>query len=83
MSRSWENMFLGFLNRADTNHSAKLHKMVRGLEFRFRKWKDCIIYVAKTKVLVSCAFVFAYAKKRSHDEAQMILTALKLSIKSK
>ena len=40
---------------------------------------DCTIYVAKTKVLISCAvtaqlicaFVFAYAKSRSsHDAAQ-------------
>ena len=42
--------------------------------------RDCTIYVAKTKVLISCAvteqlicvFVFAYAKSRfSHDTARM------------
>ena len=44
------------------------------------KWRDCTIYVAKTKALLSCsgtaqliwAFVFAYAKSRfSHDTAQL------------
>ena len=48
--------------------------------FGFRKLRDCSIYVAKAKALISfavtakliCVFVFAYAKKRfSHDEAQM------------
>ena len=35
---------------------------------------DCTIYVAKTKVLISCAFVFAYAKSRfSHDVAHIKL----------
>ena len=43
---------------------------------------DCTIYVAKTKVLISCevifqlicVFVFAYAKSRfSHDTAHVIL----------
>ena len=29
-------------------------KMVRGLKFRFRKKKNCSIYLAKTKVLISC-----------------------------
>ena len=42
--------------------------------------RDCTIYVAKTKALISCAvstqlicaFVFAYAKRRlSHDGAQL------------
>ena len=44
--------------------------MARGLNFRFRKKRDCTIYVAKTKTLISfavtakliCVFVFAYAK---------------------
>ena len=43
--------------------------------------RDCTIYVAKTKALISCAvtaqlifvFIFAYAKSRfSHDAAHMI-----------
>ena len=46
----------------------------------FRKKRDCIICVAKTKALISCAvtaqlicgFVFAYAKSRlSQDVAQI------------
>ena len=46
--------------------------------FRFRKYRDCTIYVAKTKALICfavtaqliCPFVFAYAKSRfSHGMA--------------
>ena len=46
----------------------------------FRKLRDCTIYVAKTKALISfafnvkliCFFVFAYAKSWfSHDVAHM------------
>ena len=53
----------------------------RSLKFRFSKLRDCTIYVAKTKALISfavtakliCVFVFAYAKSRfSHDEAQFL-----------
>ena len=49
--------------------------------FIFRKNRNCTIYEAKTKVLVSCAvtaqlicdFVFAYAKSRFyHDVAHII-----------
>ena len=56
--------------------------MARGLKFGLRKQRDCTIYVAKTKALISCAvtaqlicvFVFAFAKKRiSHNEAQIII----------
>ena len=54
--------------------------MVRDLKFCFKKKMDCIIYVVKTKVLISfavtvqliCAFVFAYAKFRFyHDVAHI------------
>ena len=50
--------------------------------FVFRKKRDCTIYVAKTKALISCAvtaqlicaFVFVYAKSRfSDDTAKLIL----------
>ena len=50
------------------------------LNFRFRKWRDCTIRVAKTKTLISfpvtvkliCVFVFAYAKIRfSHVAAHI------------
>ena len=56
--------------------------MARGLKFGFRKQKDCTIYEAKTKALISCAvttqlicvFVFAFAKSRfSHNEAHIII----------
>ena len=60
-----------------------LYKHRRWLEawnFGFRKKRNCTIYVAKTKALISCmvtaqlicAFVFAYALSRfSHDVAQI------------
>ena len=60
-----------------------LYDHTRWLEaenFVFRKKRDCTIYVAKTKALISfvvtakliCVFVFAYGKSRfSHDEAQI------------
>ena len=56
--------------------------MARGLKFGCRKQRDCTIYVAKTKALISCAvtaqlicvFVFAFAKSRfSHNEAHIII----------
>ena len=55
--------------------------MARGLNFGFRKKRDCTICIVKTKALISCAvivqlicaFVFTYAKSRfSHDAAQML-----------
>ena len=47
-------------------------RCLEALNFRFRKKRDCTIYVAKTKALISCAvtaqlicgFVLAYAKRR-------------------
>ena len=53
---------------------------MEALNFGFRKKRDCTIYIAKTKALISfaitakliCVFVFAYAKSRfSRDEAQV------------
>ena len=46
------------------NQAVQPQKMATGLIFGFSKKKDCTIYVAKTKALISCAFVFAYAKNR-------------------
>ena len=62
----------------------RLYNHTRWLEagnFVFSKYRDCTIYVAKTKALISfvvtaklfCVFVFAYAKSRfSYNEAHMI-----------
>ena len=62
-------------------------KATIGLKFRilnFRKKRNCTIYVAKIKWLISClitvqlicAFVFPYAKSRfSHDVAQVRATS--------
>ena len=53
-------------------------RWLEALNFGFTKKRDCIIFVAKTKALISfavtakliCVFVFAYAKSRfSHNEA--------------
>ena len=49
--------------------------------FRFRKIRDCTIYVAKTKALISwavdlrfCFRIYMYVKSRfSHDPAQTLL----------
>ena len=66
---SLENLYLGFPTRSDTNLAVQPKKLVRGLKFGIKERRDCIIYVAKTKVLIGCAvtgqlicvFVFAYA----------------------
>ena len=63
-----ENLSSGFLTRSNTNRAVQPQKITIGL--RFGKSRDCTIYVAKTKVLISCAvtmqlicaYVFAYAK---------------------
>ena len=63
-----------FLIWSDTNQAVQPQKP----DFGFRKKRDCTIYVAKTKALISyavtakliCVFVFAYAKCWfSHDAA--------------
>ena len=65
---------------SDKNQAVQLQKMARGLNFGFRKYRDCTIYVAKTKALISfavtakliCVFVLAYAKRWfSHDAAHI------------
>ena len=56
----------GFLTKSDTNQPVQSRKQAKSLKF---KKKDCTKYVAKTKMLISCAvtaqliciFVFAYA----------------------
>ena len=46
-------------------------RWVESLNFGFCKKRGGIIRVAKTKALISFAFVFAYAKSRfSHEAAQ-------------
>ena len=68
---------------SDTNQAVQLQKVARGLKIRIQKVDVSfylIIYVAKTKALISfkvtekliCVFVFAYAKRWfSHDAAQI------------
>ena len=67
-----------FLTRSDTKVAVQSQKIAKGLNFGFRKKRDCTIYVAKAKALISfavtakliCVFVFAYAKHWfSHDAA--------------
>ena len=67
-----ENMYLGFLPGP---------KQTRLYNFGFKEYRDCTIYTAKTKVLISCTltaqlicvFVLVYAKNSfSHDAAHMM-----------
>ena len=51
-----ENRSSGFPKGSDTNRSVQSQKKARSLNFGFRKKRDCIIHVVKTKVLISLAF---------------------------
>ena len=65
-----ENLSSGFQTRFDTNLEVQQQKMAR----------DCTIYVAKTKVLISCVvtskricdFVFTCKSRLSHDPAHVM-----------
>ena len=62
-----KNMSSGFPTRYCTNRAVQPQKMAR--YFGFWKERDCTIYVAKTKALISCLIT---AKSRfSHDAAQI------------
>ena len=59
--------------RSDTNRVVQPQRMA----FGFRKKRNCVICVAKTKMLITaqliCVFVFAYAEGRfSHDTAHLL-----------
>ena len=66
-----ENLSSVFQTRSDTNQAVQPQKMARGLEFDLGS-KGLLLYVSKTKALISCsfamqlicAFAFAYAKSR-------------------
>ena len=73
---SQENLFLGFLNRSDTNQAVQQQKMARGLSYHIYVVEE-IYYLCRenkeadqlhgTAALI-CIFVFTYAKSRfSHD----------------
>ena len=77
---SQENLSSGFLTRSDTNGAVQPQIIARCQ--KFKKKRDCSIYVANTKVLISCEvnaqliciFVFAYAESKfSHDAAHMMM----------
>ena len=78
--RCEKTCFSGFPNRSDTN------QRLEAGNFGLRKKRDCTIYVAKTKVLISCAataqlicaFVFAYAKLRFFNMYSYPLTHLRI-----
>ena len=44
--------------RSETNQTEQPLKMNRGLDFGFRKKRDCTIFVAKKKTLFSCTWAF-------------------------
>ena len=75
-----ENLSPVFPTRSGINRALQPQKVARGLKFRFRKLRDCPIYVMKTKAPISCivtkqlicAFVSAYVKRMfSHVGTQM------------
>ena len=77
-----ENRSSRFPTRSDINGSVQSQKMVKSLNFGFRKKRNFTIRVVKPNALISfavtanliCAFVFAYAKFRfSHDAAHIIM----------
>ena len=70
--------------QVDKNRAVRSQKMVNieAGNFRFRKYRNCTVRVAKTKELISftvtakliCAFVFAYAERSyfSHVAAHIM-----------
>ena len=64
--------FRGFPTTSETNWFYSHRRWLEAGNFGFSKKRDCTIYVAKTKALISCGitvqlictFVFAYAKSR-------------------
>ena len=44
------------------------------IDFRLRKKWDCTIHVVKTKALISCAFVSAYANSKYFHDSSYILS---------
>ena len=76
---------------SDTNPAVQPEKMVSDLKYwiYIRKKRDCSVFAAKTKALISwvvtaqltmqqiCDFVFAYAKSRFSQDAAMCQTWLK------
>ena len=86
MSRVMRKPTFLILTRSDTNPAVQSQKMARGLKFGCGKWRDCTIYVAKTKALISfavtakliCVFVFPYAKCWFSHEAAHILFVQKI-----
>ena len=70
----------GFLPGSTQTGLCSHRRWLEDRNFGFRKKRDCTIFVAKTKALISCAvttqlictFVFTYAKSRfSYDMAQL------------
>ena len=64
-------------------------RWLEACKFVYKKKRDCTIYLAKTKALISfaitakliCVFVFAYAKSRfSHDAAHAMYVWLVLAV---
>ena len=54
MSRLVKNLSSGFPTRPNTNWAVQPQKIPpSGLKFGFKKLRDCIIYVGKTKALIN------------------------------
>ena len=72
---------MGFLTRYQKKKKNTVQSQKIARDLKFRKYRNDTIYVAKTKVLISCtvtiqlicAFVIAYAKSRfSRDVANIL-----------
>ena len=79
----FERKLSGFRPGTTQTRLYSYRRWLEALNFRFRKKRDCTIYVSKTKALISfavavtakliCVFVFVYAKRWfSHDAAQIL-----------
>ena len=89
---TWENQQCGFWPGLTQTRLYCYWRWLEAWNFGFRKYRYCIIQVAKTKALISfavtakliCVFVFAYADCWfSHDAAHVLWFLLILPIKIK
>ena len=56
-------LYLGIPTSIDTNQAVKQQKMARGLKFWTKKRRNCTIYVAKSKAVISCAPLISHRQK--------------------
>ena len=82
----WENRFSGFSTRSGKTGLGNHWRWLESWNFGFREKRDCALYAAKTKALISfavtakliCVFVFAYTKIRFPSDAVFAYTKIRL-----